>query len=338
MRIFRRGKQGIYWAQYRNKRFSLHTNDRKAAELAFREYQRRAALPSYQGAHEATLSDALADYIDHARDINERAAGTLRMLELHARHLCTTLGASRALATLDAAAVDDYAAARRRQGASRSTIHKERSTLRGALKLAARHGRFHAPIESLFAPYAIEYKPLDRHLTLPQVDALIAALPEPRAAVVAFIVATAADWGSVALATAADFDQGSIVVHGTKTKARRRVVPVLSIFRKLAARARAWLDAHDHFEPWGSVRRDLDAACERLGFGHMSPRDLRRTTATALRAAGVAPPLIASVLGHRDSRMVEAVYGRMPADALGPAIERELARSRPKPGKRSRRC
>lgn len=36
----------------------------------------------------------------------------------------------------------------------------------------------------------------------------------------------------------------------------------------------------------------------------------------AVFGAGVSPDLIAAVLGHADSRMVERVYGRMPVDVL----------------------
>ena len=103
------------------------------------------------------------------------------------------------------------------------------------------------------------------------------------------------------------------------------------------------------FVCWENVRRDLDAACIRIekklnpGFDHgpdklskrlravppkpfpsVSPNDLRRTCATWLRAQGVPPHLIAPVMGHRDSRMVERVYGRLPIDDLAKRIGQEL--------------
>jgi hypothetical protein len=43
-----------------------------------------------------------------------------------------------------------------------------------------------------------------------------------------------------------------------------------------------------------------------------SPNDLRRTCATWLRQDGAPPDLIAPVMGHVDTRMVERVYGRLP--------------------------
>jgi len=61
------------------------------------------------------------------------------------------------------------------------------------------------------------------------------------------------------------------------------------------------------------VRRDLRAACTKLKIPRCSPNDLRRTCATWLRAAGTPPHLIAPLMGHADSRMVERVYGRLEA-------------------------
>jgi hypothetical protein len=75
------------------------------------------------------------------------------------------------------------------------------------------------------------------------------------------------------------------------------------------------------FLPWQNVRRDLAQACDRAGIEPCTPNDLRRTCATWLRQAGAAPDLIAPVMGHADTRMVERVYGRMPIDDL----ERRLA-------------
>ena len=46
----------------------------------------------------------------------------------------------------------------------------------------------------------------------------------------------------------------------------------------------------------------------------------RRTCATWLRADGVPPDLIAPVMGHADTRMVERVYGRLPVQVLASRI------------------
>ena len=76
------------------------------------------------------------------------------------------------------------------------------------------------------------------------------------------------------------------------------------------------------FLDWQNVRRDLRAACTKLKIPRCSPNDLRRTCATWLRAAGTPPHLIAPLMGHADSRMVEHVYGRLEPAALAQLIAR----------------
>jgi integrase len=56
------------------------------------------------------------------------------------------------------------------------------------------------------------------------------------------------------------------------------------------------------FLRWQCVRRDLRAACAKLGIPGCSPNDLRRTCATWLRAAGTPPHLIAPLMGHADKQ------------------------------------
>lgn len=58
-----------------------------------------------------------------------------------------------------------------------------------------------------------------------------------------------------------------------------------------------------------NIRWDPAAACKRAGIPVVSTAD------------------IASLLGHRDSRMVERVYGRMDVRSLGRALQRRLGAS-----------
>lgn len=131
-----------------------------------------------------------------------------------------------------------------------------------------------------------------------------------------------------------------VFLRGSKTSGAPRTVPLVGFMREFVAGAlpapkRVAAPTEDDagpkkpravklFAPWGNVRRDLAAACERARIAPVTPNDLRRTSATWLRAAGVEPSLIAVVLGHRDSRMVERVYGRIPTDALRAALEGRL--------------
>ena len=78
------------------------------------------------------------------------------------------------------------------------------------------------------------------------------------------------------------------------------------------------------FRPWGNVRHDLASASRRAGIEPVTLNDLRRTCATWLREGGIEPHLIAAVLGHADSRMVERVYRLIPLDVLGASLKARL--------------
>jgi hypothetical protein len=68
------------------------------------------------------------------------------------------------------------------------------------------------------------------------------------------------------------------------------------------------------------------------GIERCSPNDLRRTFATWMRADGVPPNLIGSMMGHADSRMVERVYARLGIEALGAAVAQALGLPAPAVG------
>jgi integrase len=319
VRIYKRGK--VYWAQLHGRQFSLKTRDREAAELAFRIAQRQAVDPTYRPPNETTLEQALEAF-ESQQAQRGRAEGTIKQYGVHASHLGRVLGAKTPIASIAGAEVDHYLSTRHAEGASRPTQWKELCTLRGALKLARRHGNYPHALDQVM-PHAFEgasSTPRDGHLTLPQVTKLVAALEPERAAVVAFIVATAADWRSVELAEPGDIDMkgGTALVRGSKTEHRWRTVPILPRFRKWAALAAGALP----FAPWPNVRRDLEVASRRAGVPYATPRDLRRSHAKALRAAGVEPHLIGKMLGHRDSRMVERVYGQLAPEALARLMHR----------------
>jgi hypothetical protein len=120
---------------------------------------------------------------------------------------------------------------------------------------------------------------------------------------------------------------GLVWLRGTKTAGAPRHVPLVTPEqRSLVAHALALADVSSGllFAPWGSVRRDLRAACQRAGIEPCSPNDLRRTLAHWLRAAGAPADLVAPVLGHVDTRMVQRVYGRLSAGELAGALTRAI--------------
>jgi len=60
----------------------------------------------------------------------------------------------------------------------------------------------------------------------------------------------------------------------------------------------------------------LERACARAGIPRCTPNDLRRTYSTWLRADGVPNELSTPTMGHKDTRMLDRVYARLPPELL----------------------
>jgi integrase len=58
-------------------------------------------------------------------------------------------------------------------------------------------------------------------------------------------------------------------------------------------------------------RRHFDPAVERAGLTPLTPHDLRHTAASFFIAEGANPWMLAEILGHRDTRMIDRVYGHL---------------------------
>jgi integrase len=334
MRLFKRGR--VWYVQvYENGRRvqrSTQCHDRRAAELRARQLERDAADPAHAAASRATLTDALQLLLRQRREqaaAGRRSSETVHFYETKAGHLVRLLetGADGAyapflLAGLQARHVDAYISRRRAEKAHEATIAKELVTLRAALKLAVRAGLWLGnPAAVLPIGFAPEYRPRDRFLTPDELAKLLGALLPDQAARVAFIVGTSACWGESCRALRADVaeDLSTVFIRGTKRSTRLRTVPIVGeTARSLLEYALTHAAGADGllFRPWTNVRRDLHAACDAVKIRRCSPNDLRRTCATWLRAAGVSPELIAPVMGHADTRMVERVYGRLPLEDL----------------------
>jgi integrase len=315
-RLYKRGK--VWWYQFRGERTSTRCTDKTAATLVARDIERRHADPTYRPPDAITLTTALRRFVAQQAE-REKAEGTIEMYERHIRHIARLLGGATLLASLGAREIDAYVSTRLVEGAARSSVGKELGTIRGTLTLARRHQQYpYALDEVMPSGFTLEYTPGTAHLREAEMRRLLAALVPKRRAVVAFIVATGADWHSVELARRTDVNlrAGTVLVHGTKTSHRRRTIPILGPFEDLVRYAAG----HLPFEPWASVRRDLEVACRSAKVPKVTPRDLRRTCGSILRQKGVEPHLIGKMLGHADSRMVERVYGQLPADALGQLI------------------
>jgi integrase len=324
----------------RRLRRSTRCSDRKAAEAVAKQWERDEADPDYAATSKATLSHALALLIENREEqakVGRKSAATASFYKAKAGHWTRLLETNSAgtytafpLAKLHARHIDAFISSRRAEGAGENTINKELITLRAALKLAKRAGIWKGDVDTVMpVGFAPEYKPRERALTYPEAHVLLAELTADRAARVAFIIATSANWTETERARRQDVadDLSLVLIRGTKRASRHREVPIVSHDqRSLLEHALKHAEGPGDplFTPWGNARRDLHQACERAGIPPVSPNDLRRTCATWLRAQGVPPHLIAPVMGHVDSRMVERVYGRLPTDQLAERLAQEL--------------
>lgn len=323
--LYRRG--AVWWVRIEGERKSTRQKTRIAAEAVAREWERQAADPAYAASHSATIAGAVAALIEDKRR-SGRAAATLQIAREKGGHLVRLLPPH--LAGIDAAAVDGYITTRELEGAASTTIALELGVLRRSLKHAARRGEFSRPIESVMPiSYAPRYVPKTRWLTADELDALLGAMRPHRARHLAFVAATGARWGESVRAEVGDVDTARMTVRlrGTKTAASARTVPIAPIFAGLLARALDGAPGEGRlYAPWPHYTERVQEAARRAGIAPVTPTDLRRTHATWLRRAGVEPHLIAGVLGHTTSAMVERVYGRLDAAGLGERIAAAIAR------------
>jgi integrase len=234
------------------------------------------------------------------------------------------LGSETPLNAIAAVEVDHYITTRLAENASRSTIAKELVVLGGTLRHARRRKEYAHPVDEVMpVEFSPRYKPKTRTLSEKEIEILLRKLPVKRAAVVAFVIATAATYPSEVEGVRRkdiDLERGLVRIRGTKRETRDREVPIVGFAREWLRQALPYVP----FERWTNIRRDLHAACDELGIARCSPNDLRRTMLTLMRARGAEPQLLGVFAGHADSRMVERVYGRLRPEHLATLLSERL--------------
>jgi len=337
-RLFKRGRVWHGWFYEHGKRVIRTTRcrDRAAAEAVARQWERDAADPDHAAARTATLTSALQLLL--TRDAEEVLAGrrspdTVAFHRSKAGHLVRLFETDAEgrhvpfpLATLRPADVDRYISVRRGEKVADATVAKELVVLRKSLRLAIRAGLWRGRVEEVIpVAFSAGYEPRTRALTAGEVAKL---LPD-RAARAAFIVATSACWRESELARREDVGEGlaTVLLRGTKRKTRFRTVPIVSPGQRSLltyALEHAGGKAGALFAPWRNARRDLAQACRRAGIERCSPNDLRRTFASWQVEAGVPLFPIAQAMGHKDTRMLERVYGRQTPEQLALLMARAM--------------
>lgn len=339
--LYKRGKKWYVYVKLAHggrRRIATGCTDKKAAELFARRVEQVHANPESATLNSATLEEALLAFYKHKQsqvDFGKRSAATLEMHRKKGGHLLRLMGQNGReyrpfrLAEVSARVVDQFIHQRQEEGASGSTIQKELYTLRGTLKVASRAGLWDGNLTAVMPSESVsDYKPRTRWLRPAEVDLLLQQLTADKAARVAFMVATSANWNESCLARRSHIDQANkaVFIHGTKTKNRSRTVPVrhplMQKYFDFAVK-NAKGEGDQLFKPWSNVRRDLELACKKAKIDHCSTNDLRRTFASWAVNLGVPLDVVARLMGHIDTRMVERVYGRRSSDY----VEAQMAAS-----------
>ena len=217
----------------------------------------------------------------------------------------------------------DYAAKRKREGKSPSTIKTELEALRACLRW---HYGKDAPIIVAPAPS----KPRERYLTKDERDRLLEHIDTPHVRLfVILALTTGARMGAILDLT---WDRVNLK-HGTidfnppgrnKSNKRRTVVPVNSRLRAELEKAQE-AALSDHVIEYGgkrvaSVKRAIAAAARRSGVP-CSPHVFRHTAAVWMAEADVPMEQIAQYLGHTTTRITFATYARFSPRFMAPAAK-----------------
>lgn len=320
--IYKRGSN--YWAYYNpapgvRERVSLRTKDRQIARERLRELE--SVRPDHAENKSETLGESLRYILDVCLASNPHS--TRRSYDVKARHLIRLIG-DIDLADLDREQVGRFIATRiESEGASTHTVYKELVVLRRALTEATDRDRFHLPIAKVIPRFKADYKPRKRWLSDDDVAALCEQLTPERAEWITLAVLTGARHAELESLQWDDYDAANrtLVIAGTKTKTAHRTIPVTPSLAAFLDSLGGSSASGPIVAPWGNVRRDLAIACNAAGIDPVTPNDLRRTFASRLKQRGVDSFLVASMLGHTSSRMVEAVYGRVDLASLARAAE-----------------
>ena len=316
---------------------SLRTSDPKVAKARLRELELHATDPGANS--KETLGGALNYFTGIA--CAAKPASTRSSYEQKAAHLGRLMGAV-PLALLGIEHSERYIATRLDEGAHRHSIHKELVVLRGALKSARQRKVWRGSMEDTVPKFAAKYEPKETYLTWEQFCAmgmkLVPALPlkateaailgsdalrAERAFFCILIVTTSARLGEVYKLDWSHVDKNRMVISLPKGKTKGRKV-------QIATELWPWLEAFGDqagwtgpmVREWGNVRRDLASACLRAGVPRVTPNDLRRTFASWLKQNDVDSSVVAQLMGHSSTRMVDLVYGKLDAGTLARAIGR----------------
>jgi integrase len=329
---------------------------RVAREMRARAARVAAGLPLHTGPY--TVNECLADYLtwmeQHrkgAKDARYRAEaliipklGAVQCEKLSAAEIRAWLretasarprirtkpNSSPQFRSFDEA--DDDAVRRRRASANRTL-----TILKAALNMAWREGKIASDDAwRRVPPFEQADSARVRYLQVDEARRLINAAEPAFRTLVRIALATGARFSELANLRVGDFnrDSGTVHVRASKTGKGRHIVLTEEGAQHLEA-----LCAGRSVDDWTLVKRDgakwgkshqarpMREACLRAGITPVAGfHTLRHTYASLSVMAGAPLLVVASNLGHADTRMVEKHYGHLAADY----VAREIRKAAPR--------
>lgn len=289
-----------------------------------------------------SVRNLLEDWQATALPPRALAPKTMEIHQWAADHWINAIGKKK-VATLTAADIEKVLVHLAGEGFSKSSLTKLRSTMRQALRWAERRRLVsHNAAEASDLPLT-NGTPTKRALDRDELQRLLAALADhPLGPMFALMARVGLRPGEAAAlcVDAVDLDgdpptisvvrgvqlvrSAPVLVDDLKTAGARRT---LAIPADLAATLRPAIETQvstgllfpgpDGGPLWPStVRAELTKACEAIKLDRIRPNELRHTAATHL-AEHLPPHHVADILGHRSTRMVDAVYRHRPAIIRG---------------------
>lgn len=315
-RLYLRGK--IWWCWYYDKdrkvkRETTTCTDREAARLVLRRKENAQQDPEEKPGY-VSLDSVLTDLETWTK--NNRRPMTVHFVGFKTKRLREGLGKETDINGLTLRDLEEYVE-KRKIDVAPATIGKELAMLRYALTRARKKGRFSGDIEKIFPEYRTPYRPKKRWLSREEYEKLLGEFENPaRKLWIITAVYTGARMSELEGLTWKDVRGSEIHVRGTKTERSDRIVPLHEVLKDaLGERGIGKL-----VPLWGKVNRDLKAACKRAKIDPVSPNDLRRTFASWLLQAGVTSSVVAALLGHTTTTLVDLTYGKLDQGTLREAV------------------
>jgi integrase len=323
-RIYQRKPGGTwhgYWTDLRGRphRKSLGTRDQAVARARLRKLELVATDPAAHSEH--TLSAAIGEMLSVVAI--ERAGATHGAYAQKARHLVRVLG-DIAIADISRDLMLRYIATRQSETASNGTIHKELVVLRRALSEAQTRKKWDGAISAVVPKVRVVYRPKEVWLDERQAERLLDKVTVRRRLWVMLAMYGGLSLGEVERLRweHIDLKRRSMRVPGTKRASRWRVVQITRRLLDALAAAAPQKTIGPIVTRWRNVRRDLAIACELAKVPRVTPNDLRRTFASWLKNAGEDSAVVARLLGHTSTKMVDLVYGKLSEATMAGAVDR----------------